>query len=49
MCPLLSRIIPNMVEHSFRLGLDPLLPPKNHYPASKRYFLSDNHLKNLKY
>lgn len=26
-CPLLERIVPIVVEHSFRLGLDPLFPP----------------------
>lgn len=48
-CPLLNRIIPVMVENSLRIGLDPLLPPLNHYPANRRYTLSDNYLRNLKY
>jgi hypothetical protein len=48
-CPVLSRIIPTMVENSLRLGLDPLLPPCNHYPGNKRFSLSDNFLRNLKY
>ena len=48
-CPLLSRIIPVMVENSLRLGLDPLLPPLNHYPVNKRFSLSDNYLRILKY
>ena len=38
-----------MVENSLRIGLDPLLPPLSHYPANKRYTLSDNYLKNLKF
>ena len=38
-----------MVEHSLRLGLDPLLPPPCHYPANKRYFLPDGILEKLKY
>lgn len=38
-----------MVENSFRLGLDPLYPPTGHFPVSKRFYLSDNYLKNLKY
>jgi hypothetical protein len=33
-CPLLSRIIPMMVEQSLRLGLDPLLLPPSHYPPN---------------
>lgn len=38
-----------MVEHTLRLGLDPLILPPTHYPQSKRYYLSDNFLQNLKY
>ena len=38
-----------MVENSLRIGLDPLLPPLNHYPTNKRFNLTDNYLKNLKY
>ena len=38
-----------MLEHSLRLGLDPLFPPIVHYPVNKRFYLSDNYLKNLKY
>jgi hypothetical protein len=48
-CPLLSRIIPMMVEQSLRLALDPLLPPPSHYPPNQRYYLPDNFLQNLKY
>jgi hypothetical protein len=38
-----------MLENSFRLALDPLFPPTSHFPSSKRFYLSDNYLKNLKY
>ena len=48
-CHLMSRIVPVMVENSLRIGLDPLLAPLNHYPVSKRYTLSDNYLRNLRY
>lgn len=48
-CPVLSRIIPTMVENSLRVGLDPLLPPTNHYPGNKRFSLTDNFLRNLKF
>jgi len=40
-CPQLVRIIPNMVEHAFRIALDPLFPPPN-WPTSKKHFLPDN-------
>lgn len=48
-CNLLNRIIPVMVENSFRIGLDPLFPPKCHFPTSKRLNLSYHYLKNLRY
>lgn len=48
-CPLLERIIPPMVENSFRIGLDPLFPPTSHFPAARRFYLSDHYLKNLRY
>jgi hypothetical protein len=38
-----------MVENSFRVGLDPLFPPTMHFPASKRFYLTDHYLKNLRY
>ena len=31
------------------MALDPLFPPTAHFPSSKRFYLSDNYLKNLKY
>lgn len=48
-CPVLERIIPAMVENSLRIGLDPLFPPTAHFPASKRIYLTDHYLKNLRY
>jgi hypothetical protein len=48
-CPILERVIPPMIENSFRLALDPLFPPPSHYPTSKRFHLSDHYLQNLKY
>lgn len=38
-----------MVENSFRVGLDPIFPPTTHFPVSKRFYLTDNYLKNLRY
>jgi hypothetical protein len=38
-----------MLENSLRLALDPLFPPPAHYPPSKRFHLSDQYLKHLKY
>ena len=28
-CPLLARIIPNLLESAFRVAIDPLFPPSN--------------------
>ena len=38
-----------MVEHSLRLGLDPLILPPSHYPPINRYYLPDNFIENLRY
>ena len=38
-----------MVEHTLRLGLDPLILPTSHYPPNQRYYLSDNFIENLRY
>lgn len=48
-CPVLERIVPALMENTFRLGLDPLFPPTSHYPTHQRYYLVDNYLKNCKY
>ena len=34
-CPLLSRIIPSMLENSFRIAIDPLFPPPLHFSQKK--------------
>ena len=47
--PIQNRIIPQLIECSLRLGLDPLLPPKNNFPNNKKYLLTDQYLKNLRY
>jgi hypothetical protein len=46
---LLSRIIPTMLEHTFRLALDPLFPPPCHYANSQKYLAPDNPLERLQY
>lgn len=48
-CLVLERIIPSMLENSFRIALDPLFPPHTHFPPNKKFYLSDNYLKKLKY
>ena len=35
-CPLLSRIIPNMLENAFRIAVDPLFPPPEGYSQKKQ-------------
>lgn len=34
-CPLLARIIPNMVENALKIAVDPLFPPPKDYPKTK--------------
>jgi tubulin monoglycylase TTLL3/8 len=34
-CPLLARVIPNMIENAFKIAVDPLFPPPKEYPKSK--------------
>ena len=46
---LLSRIIPTMLEHSFRLALDPIFPPPCHYPNSQKYLAVDGSLDRLNF
>lgn len=35
--PVLQRIIPNLIEDTFKLCLDPLYPPPAIWPASRKY------------
>lgn len=41
---LLARIIPTMIEQSFRLTLDVIFPPPAHYINSQKYLAPDNPL-----
>jgi hypothetical protein len=38
-----------MLEHTFRLALDPLFPPPCHYANSQKYLAPDNPLERLQY
>lgn len=40
-CPVLERIIPTLLEHTFKIGLDPLLPPPENFPGNYRYHLGN--------
>lgn len=42
-------MIPIAIEHTFRLAIDPLIPPNEHYAPSKRYQLCDRILDRLKF
>ena len=48
-CPLLDRIIPYMVEQSFKLSLDVVYPPPNHYPNTCKHFAPLVNLETFKY
>lgn len=43
-CPLLSKLIPSMLESAFKVVLDPLYPPPNFYNPKKIPY--DNYLDN---
>ena len=38
--PLLARLIPNMLENAFKIGLDPIFLPPEHF-SSKKAFIGD--------
>ncbi|CAD8212586.1 unnamed protein product [Paramecium octaurelia] len=50
-CPLLSRIIPTMVENLFRIAVDPIFPPPffEEWPQNKKLFIPDNVIENNKF
>jgi hypothetical protein len=48
-CPLLSRLIPFMVEQSLRLTVDVVYPPPCHYSNTNKHLIPDMSLANLKY
>jgi tubulin---tyrosine ligase len=35
-CPLLAKLIPDLLEQTLRLGLDPLFPPPEEWPAGRK-------------
>ena len=46
---LLNRIIPYMVEQTFKLTIDLAHPPPTHYPNTSKHFASLVQLENFKY
>jgi hypothetical protein len=47
--PLLNRIIPYMIEQSFKLSLDLAYPPPSHYPNTCKHFAPLVALETFKY
>ncbi|CAD8142301.1 unnamed protein product [Paramecium pentaurelia] len=43
-CPLLSKLIPQMLDNAFKISLDPIFPPPNFYNPKK--IICDNYLDN---
>lgn len=43
-CPLLSKLIPQMLDNAFKIVLDPVYPPPNFYNPKK--IICDNYLDN---
>ena len=48
-CNLLNRLIPNVIEQSIRIAIDPLFPPPFKWPKSKRSLVPDNFATSCKY
>lgn len=47
--PLLNRLIPALVENTFRLCVDPLFPPPQDWPTGKKIFIGGNALEQNKF
>ena len=37
----LSRIIPNLIEQTLRIAVDPIFPPPAHWPRSKKHLIPE--------
>lgn len=48
-CPLLSRIIPQMLDQALRLSLDVIYPPPCHYPNTAKHMVPDASLECLRF
>lgn len=48
-CPLLSRIIPQMVDQALRLSIDIVFPPPCHYPNTCKHLAPEANLENFEY
>ena len=40
-CPLMDRLVPSLIEHAFRLTIDPLFPPPDEWPVSRKMFVDN--------
>jgi hypothetical protein len=47
--PVLDRVIPGVLEQVIRLCVDPLLPPRNHFPAQQQQTIPPDSLAALKF
>ena len=41
-CPILSNIIPELLEQTLNISLDTIFPPPNEWPPGKKSWISDN-------
>ena len=48
-CPLLARILPQMLDQALRLSLDVVFPPPCHYPNTCKHLAPEASLQNLNY
>jgi tubulin polyglutamylase TTLL1 len=47
--PVIDRVVPNLIEQTLRFIVEPLLPPRNHYPPLFRHRLPPDPLASLKF
>ena len=43
-CPLLQRIVPSVIENTFKLCIDPLFPPPENWPNNRKLFFGEDAL-----
>lgn len=43
-CPLLMKIVSNLIENTFKICVDPFFPPPMEWPGSKKFQMGDNAL-----
>ncbi len=48
-CPLLARLMPEIIESVFRIAVDPIFPPPLPYPRTKKFMYNEKYMKKNKF